>query len=226
MSVKFYSRTDIKIFTKDLTDEYRDDTFKAYEQYIDNLFACGLTLSFDPKYKEAYHKFGSDYTYSSDFFKFGDPNILVIIFKGLVICEFHIVKQGINSVSPVTFLNSILIRRLSTALCNEIAEWALSYPANFRYRKNFLKPIFRSDYSGLSNFQCSSCTAYSKISNEETKLTYSEYLEVSQKRKDKEELARNKCPKCQQHQLKTNRTRWGRIRICSSYPQCDFIKKL
>jgi hypothetical protein len=226
MSFKFYSRTDVKIFTQELMDNYSDETYKVYEHYIDNLFVCGLTLSYDPKCTEAYWRFGSDYTYSSDFFKFGDPSILVIIFKGLVICEFHILKNRINSVSPVTFLNSILIKRLSTSLYNEIAQWALSYPANDHYRKRSLKPIFRSDYLGRSNFQCSSCSAYSKISKEETKLTYSEYLTISQSRKDKRKLARNKCPKCKQHQLKTDQTRWGRVRICSSYPQCDFVEKL
>jgi len=230
MNLKFYRRTDATPFSQELINNYNDKTFKAYEHYIDNLFTCGLTLDFKPKYQEAYWRFGSDYAYSSDFFKFGDPSILVTIFKGLVICEFHILKHSINSVSPVTFLSSILTKRLSTALYNEIAHWVRSYPANDRYRNRFLTPIFGKEFSeDIGDFRCDGCTAYSrisKISNEETKLTYSEYSVISRKRTEEREFARNKCPKCKRHQLKTNQTRWGRLRICSNYPECSFMEKL
>ncbi|XXK35320.1 topoisomerase DNA-binding C4 zinc finger domain-containing protein [Rhodobacteraceae bacterium nBUS_22] len=40
-----------------------------------------------------------------------------------------------------------------------------------------------------------------------------------------ETLEQNKCPKCKEHQLSRNETRWGVLRICSNYPKCDFTKK-
>ena len=229
MCSKFNSRTDVLRYSQELIDFYADSSLSEtgnadYCNHIDKLLVCGLTLKFHSKFSESYFCFKSDFTYQNDFFKDGDPNLLVIIFKGLVICETNILKNRANSVSPVNFVNNILTQRLSAALYNEVAEWAGRYYAlaqvNGSYRPTF-QPIVRT-----SGSCCSSCAAYSEIGKEDAELTYTNYKNIMQQRQDEKDFEQNKCPKCRQHKLKTNQTRWGNIRICSDYPQCDFTKRI
>lgn len=223
MHSEFRSRKDVLSFAQELRDFYPNYGYVHYEKHIDNLFECGLTLNFDPKYEDSYWRFGSDFARESNFFKNGDPNLLVIIFKGLVVCEFHIFGGG-GSVSPVNFLNSVLINKLTVAMYNELCGWIRSYPANTLYRtKSVPKPIFRSHIAGT---HCSSCRTYSRLKEKDTELTFKDYQAITQERNNKEKLVRNRCPKCQEYQLKENQTRWGHLIICSNYPECDFSKKI
>ena len=209
-----------------MNDYYNDkssstDRCLNYWHHIDNLIFCGLTEKFHQSFSESYWLFGGDYVYDHKFYREGDINLLVIIFKGLVICETESLKRA-NSVSPVNFINKILIQRLSASLYNEIAEWALQ-----RYQASPVNPYYRPKFQRIvktRGYNCSSCTTHSFIPIDERHLTQLEYITLLEAREKQRHFEKNKCPKCKKYELKRNQTRWGNIRICSNYPQCNYVE--
>ena len=225
MCLKFYSRSDVEIYSEKLQEHYNNYKLMPFTQCIDDLFACGLSLKFQPEYRKSYWAFGSDFTYHSDFFKLGDLNSLLIIFRGLIICEFNVLPPRINSVSPVSFIHSILLQRLPVALYTEIIHWTQSYPANYPYRKNF-NNFFRVPASSFRESNCISCEFNSKMRLENVNITHEEYFSIIEDREKKLFFEKNKCPKCKKNQLKVVNTRWGKAQVCENYPSCHFLKKI
>ena len=191
---------------------------KKNRDLLNSLIICGLL-------NKSHIKFRNEVVHNENRFlnritEEIDVNLLIFFYKGLVLNEFKFLK-GANSCTLITPTNRILQRRLSASMYCEISNWAQKY---FIRSNNYHYLPKNPEIEIPSRHQCVSCFVYEKIPLIERNYTYSKYLPNEELRQEIRKFEINKCPKCEQHILKSTDTRWGEIRRCTNYPICDFIE--
>lgn len=158
-----------------------------------------------------------------------DINELVLLFKGLLLTEKKLDNRKQRWFpSPALVIYQNLKTRLSPGMLYEISIWSKrirppSLKSSFtKYRLNI--PQFPdADQSGFSKCHC--CNYMLNIPESERYLPFTEYHRLARRRQELKDFEDNKCPQCEQVKLKTQKTRWGVLRVCGNYPICDYFEQ-
>lgn len=154
-----------------------------------------------------------------------DVNELLILYRGLIIAEIHLV-EGVHSATPTSILYNRLRDRISGPLFEALSDWTAIQHADARNSgqavNSYAPKCKKSKYHDVRNRNalCVACAIAKDLDDGTLAMNASDFREW---RLASEQWAcdrANRCPLCNDGVMQLKRTRWGEVMVCSNYPNC------